>query len=210
MAVIKRGILGGMSGKVANVVGGTWKGVDYIRSLPLSVANPNTAAQQEQRGKFGGIVSLGSTLLTTTIKPLWDRFAVKMSGYNAFVQANIENWDIDKPLVPIDFILARGSLTGIIDLAAAPGGGNDIIPCTWTDNSGTGTATATDVAYLIAMNVTQNNVGVSNVGFARSGETANITMPTDAVIGDEFYVYACFRTANGFKVSDSAYFNVTL
>ena len=37
MATIKKGILGGVSGKVGNVVGGNWKGVDYLRSLPAEV-----------------------------------------------------------------------------------------------------------------------------------------------------------------------------
>jgi hypothetical protein len=34
MGIIKQGILGGFSGKVGNVVGGTWKGIDYMRVLP--------------------------------------------------------------------------------------------------------------------------------------------------------------------------------
>ena len=32
MGTINKGILGGFSGKVGNVVGGTWKGIDYMRS----------------------------------------------------------------------------------------------------------------------------------------------------------------------------------
>lgn len=38
MGTIKQGILGGFSGKVGNVVGASWKGIDYIRSLPSSVS----------------------------------------------------------------------------------------------------------------------------------------------------------------------------
>ena len=34
MGKIGKGILGGISGKVANVVGGNWKGIDYLRSKP--------------------------------------------------------------------------------------------------------------------------------------------------------------------------------
>ncbi len=40
MGIIKRGILGGFSNKVANVVGSSWKGINTMRALPLSVANP--------------------------------------------------------------------------------------------------------------------------------------------------------------------------
>ena len=42
MGKINQGILGGVSGQVGNVIGGTWKGIDYLRIKPSSVANPKT------------------------------------------------------------------------------------------------------------------------------------------------------------------------
>ena len=44
MAKIKAGILSKVSGKVAGVVGGTWKGTNYLREL-VKPANPNTPLQ---------------------------------------------------------------------------------------------------------------------------------------------------------------------
>ena len=52
MGKIAQGILGGLSGKVGNVIGGSWKGIDYIRIKPSSVANPRTVGQVNQRTKF--------------------------------------------------------------------------------------------------------------------------------------------------------------
>lgn len=52
MVKIGGGILGGVSGKVANVVGAKQKGNDYIRAMPQNVANPKTLAQVNQRTKF--------------------------------------------------------------------------------------------------------------------------------------------------------------
>lgn len=52
MAKLSSGILGGISGTVGNVVGGRWRGIDYIRSKPANVKNPNTEAQQAQRMRF--------------------------------------------------------------------------------------------------------------------------------------------------------------
>ena len=37
MAEIKKGILGGFSGKVGTVVGVNWRGKDIIRSLPKNL-----------------------------------------------------------------------------------------------------------------------------------------------------------------------------
>lgn len=44
MARIKKGINGAFSGKVGKVVGGSWNGIDYIRSLP-TVTKPRSEAQ---------------------------------------------------------------------------------------------------------------------------------------------------------------------
>ena len=52
MGRINQGILGGFSGKVGNVVGGNWKGINYMRVKPASVANPKTVGQVNQRTKF--------------------------------------------------------------------------------------------------------------------------------------------------------------
>ncbi len=52
MAIISKGILGGFSGKVGNVVGGNWRGIQYIRSLPKKVKRIPTLSQLEQRAKF--------------------------------------------------------------------------------------------------------------------------------------------------------------
>ena len=52
MGTIKKGILGGFSGKVGNVVGASWRGIEYIRSLPSSVRNPRTEAQVTQRTRI--------------------------------------------------------------------------------------------------------------------------------------------------------------
>ena len=52
MGKINQGILGGFSGKVGNVIGGTWKGIDYMRVKPAHVTNPKTEGQVDQRSKF--------------------------------------------------------------------------------------------------------------------------------------------------------------
>lgn len=92
MAIIKRGILGGFSNKIGNVVGTSWKGISVMRSLPQSVHNPKTVAQEEQRTNFAVASKLGSQLLDAVIKPFWDKRAIRMSGYNLWVQKNLEVW----------------------------------------------------------------------------------------------------------------------
>lgn len=88
MGVIKQGILGGFTGKTGPVIGSTWKGITYMRGIAVSYNNPNTEAQQVQRGKF--------KLMAQTIKPItplinigFKNYAVQMTCRNAAMKHNI-------------------------------------------------------------------------------------------------------------------------
>jgi len=86
MGKIKRGILGGFTGKVANVVGSSWKGLAVMKSLPISVAYPNTMKQQKVKIKFKAGAELSGKVKMVNIRTLWNRWAVFMSGFNSFMR----------------------------------------------------------------------------------------------------------------------------
>lgn len=88
MAKIKAGILSKVSGKVAGVVGGTWKGTNYLREL-VKPANPNTPLQQAQRGKMSFVVKVARQLVGDVLNPFLNKFCKTMSGYNWFCKENI-------------------------------------------------------------------------------------------------------------------------
>jgi len=88
MAKIKAGILSKVSGKVAGVVGSTWKGQNYLREL-VKPANPNTPLQREQRGKMASVVACARHFTGDVFRPYLDKFLKRMSGYNWFVRENI-------------------------------------------------------------------------------------------------------------------------
>lgn len=113
MAIIKRGILGGFSNKIANVVGSSWKGIAVMRALPLSVANPKTPKQTAQREKFANISFLASEMLSGWVKPLWDRQSKKMSGYNNFVSHNIKYGDSMQDLQYGEMVWSKGILPAV-------------------------------------------------------------------------------------------------
>jgi hypothetical protein len=205
MGVIKQGILGGFSGKVANVVGSSWKGIAVIKSRPLSVANPKTAAQTGQRTKFSAAVAFAVTLLTSIVKPFWDRFAQLQSGYNAFIQANIYNFSsAGVPNYP-NLIISRGSLLGQTITSIVSANGNDAVDVTFIDNSGAGNALATDEAYAVVWNETQDVIGVSTGIDTRGDGQVSLNMPTDCVTADVLHAYLAFRKADGTLVSPTDY-----
>lgn len=89
MAKIKAGILSKVSGKVAGVVGGTWKGTNYLREL-VKPSNPNTPLQQAQRGKMSFVVASARQVVGDVLNPYLNKFCKTMSGYNWFCRENIK------------------------------------------------------------------------------------------------------------------------
>ena len=110
MAVMSQGILGGLSGKIGNVVGSSWKGISVLKTKPLSVANPRTTAQVNQRNSMDGAVFYATIILATVIKPLWDRFAVKMSGYNEWISMNIAQFTDRTTFNAASLVMSKGKM----------------------------------------------------------------------------------------------------
>jgi hypothetical protein len=89
MAVIRAGILSRISGKVAGVVGGSWKDKAYIREYVIP-ANPNTDPQQIQRALMSRCVELAKALVGPVFNQYTDKFERSMSGFNRFIKDNIQ------------------------------------------------------------------------------------------------------------------------
>lgn len=209
MGVIKRGILGGFSGKVGSVVGSSWKGIAVIKSLPLSVANPRTAGQVSQRTKFSACVVAAQALLASIIKPNWDRFAQGMSGYNAFVSVNTEAFDSSGVLIPASFQAARGSLTSAsFSTLLATAAGNQF-ECEFNDNSGDGSALATDEVEAVIFNQSTNEFGYGTSTSVRSDGTAIMESNIEINNGNVVHCYFFMRRADGSMVSNSSYLTIT-
>jgi len=206
MGVIRRGILGGFSGKVANVVGSSWKGIATLKSLPLSVANPNTAAQIVQRTRMTNVVAFAKGILTEIIKPLCDRFASGQSGFNLFVQRNIAIFDDALPGDPSDLILSEGNVTAFDTLAGVANAGDDQLNPSWTDNTGTGNALDNDIAFIVAQCRETGEVVVqAETERADGGAVTPMQFTQPIAIGNNIDMWASFRRADGTQVSNTSY-----
>ena len=82
MGKINQGILGGVSGQIGNVIGGTWKGIDYLRIKPSSVANPRTEGQVDQRSKFLTVLRFLQPM-TDFLRVGFKLYANKKTQFNA-------------------------------------------------------------------------------------------------------------------------------
>jgi hypothetical protein len=201
-AVIKRGILGGFQNKIANVVGGSWKGISYMRSLPISVSNPQTSAQTAQRDKFGAAVAFAVTILAQVIKPLWDRFAQYQSGYNAFVSANIDAFEGGGLSGAADLIISKGTLAGLNMLSATVDLSAHTLVVVWDPNP-SGDANADDTVYLVLYNTVSEESQGFNTGVSRSAGTATVDWDITGAVGNSCYIYGACRKLDGTKASSS-------
>ena len=205
MAKLSQGILGGISGKIGNLVGSSWKGIPVIKTKPLSVANPQTAGQVAQRSKMTNIVAFSKEILSGIIKPLWDRNAQYQSGYNSFVSENIALFSGGLPSPAGELVMSKGKMQATALGSILISAGAETASITWIDDSGSGYKLATDDAYILLVNSDTDQVYVSSGDVTRADEEYIFTGMTDTDAGQTFYVYLAFRRADGTVIGDSAF-----
>lgn len=205
MARLSQGILGGISGKIGNVVGSSWKGIAVIKSKPLSVANPRSAGQVSQRNSMSTIVGFATSLLADTIKPLWDRFAQKQSGYNAFVSNNIANCDEDGLITASDFVISKGKMVAVdINSALSSFASKETVIFFDTDLPDP-YALSTDLAYAVAYSAVEKKMYTNPVKTTRaSGETV-VRFGENVGLGETLVIYLAFKRADGTIVSNTSH-----
>lgn len=209
MSKIPQGILGGMSGKIGGVVGSSWKGINVLKTKPLSVANPNTAEQIAQRTKFSNSVGFAKQILSDYIKPLWDRFAGQMSGFNAFIKANITEFEDEIPLSSGDFVLGQGRMAATAIDSIEANALDQIVTISWTDDAGNGFKLSEDEVFAIAVNETKKQVGKPVTIKSRADGLIDAVLPETAEAGNVITAYLCFRRVDGTVVSQTAKKSVT-
>ncbi len=205
MARLPQGILGGISGKVGNVIGSSWKGIPIIKSRPLSVSNPKTSGQIAQRTKMSNVVAFAKLILAAIIKPLWDRFAQQASGYNEFVSANIDLFVASLASPAADLVISKGQMVAVNPAALATSSGSAQVTASWLTTLLDALALASDLVYIVVVNETQGNIAFVSGTEVRAGASVQFDMPTVLAQNDVMHTYLAFRRADGTIVSNTGY-----
>ena len=169
MAIIRSGVLGNTRGKVAGVVGSQWKDKNYLREY-VKPANPNTAAQQVQRGLMRLCVAFAKSLVGPVFNAYTDKFLKSMSGYNAFIKANIALFTTDPTYASV--VISQGKLSPVSGLAATYDTGIGNLVLTWNDNLGNNGA-ADDKVYWVAYHKVTLQWHFADAEVTRTTETDN-------------------------------------
>lgn len=206
MATFEKGILGGFSGKVGNVVGSRWRGKNVMRSLPQRGNYTPTELQLEQRERFKTVITF-----LTPIKGLLSKYYGKPQGdksrYNLAT-----SYHLTEALNPIPegfainyqkVLISKGDLRGMQQptLAAAA---NQVLDLGWEDNSGQGNAAADDVLMVVVYAPAEQLFQVFNPASTRDQTSVQLTLPA-FMAGFEVEVWASFVTQTGKGAAISSY-----
>jgi hypothetical protein len=175
---LQTGILGGPKGKVGGVVGFRWKDKDCIRGYAIP-ANPNTTAQQTQRGLMKNCVAFAKLLVGQVFNKYTDKFIRSMSGFNYFVKANIKVFDGTTDYSAIK--VTEGQLYAPEAVTATLGVGS--VTVAFNENLGNNGA-ATDKVYAVCFDETTGIMYFPAAEVARSVKAIVITVPGNVSAAD--------------------------
>lgn len=206
MGKIGQGILGGLSGKVGNVIGASWKGIHYIRIKPVSVANPRTVKQVNQRNRFTAALEFLQPNLAF-IDVGYKYFKNHRSAYNAAMAYILRNAITGiAPDFEVDYsmaLLSRGKVSPPVNAFATFMGGS--VEFNWDDNSENANANADDRAMLLMYNPSkQESVTILEKDVQREDMFTEVTLPSN-YLGDTVELFMAFQKADASAVSNSVY-----
>jgi len=202
MGHIRKGILGGFSGKVGAVIGASWKRTMYMRSLPKKTSS-QTLAQRTQRAKFALVINLLRPL-NAVLRIGWKLYAKHQTPFNAATAYTLVNAIVGEfPNILIDYpkvMISKGSLPPMNYQKRTGQGGKTTIH--WRNNSGVNDAHATDKLFFAVINPNRNEAITGANQAERAEEVAEIQMPNHWS-GDNVHIYVAFAADNNKDVSDS-------
>lgn len=204
MGTISKGILGPFSGKVGPVVGSSWKGIDYMKTMPQKKSGSSTVKQIEQQLKFSTVMKF-LTPFASLLEITFKKYAVEMSGINSAFAYNYQNaLTGTSPDFEIDYstaLVSRGELPNAGSPAVTAT--NNVLHFTWTDNAGMGMAAATDKAIFVAYCAALNLV-IYTIGSAARSASAG-TLDTAILAGQTLETWISFISEDDKEVASSFY-----
>lgn len=179
MGKYKIGILGPFNGKIGTVIGSSWRGIDYMRSLSRRGNRVPSAVQLLQRQRF-----LATTQFLTPIHPVLRKYYGGNGGgptriNNALsyhMKEAVTYVDPDFEMLYNKVQISVGTLPQVQNPSVSSPSANTI-KYGWDDNSGDGAAKATDKLVVVVYAPAANLYFYRLAAATRSDATASITIP---------------------------------
>lgn len=206
MGRYKKGIQGPFSGKIGSVVGASWRGVDYMRSLPERSKKAPTEKQLKQQKKFA--------LVYGWLKPIRDmiwlgyqQFKGRKTPMNVAVSFHMLHAvkEVDNEF-NIDFanvVLSRGELLpSFVQEITSPA--EDTLKITWKDVPYSAFCRSDDGANFIVYNPAKNKFVTFEDIAKRDQKEAVLSLPS-GFVNNSIRVWMNYASADKEQVSTSVY-----
>ena len=205
MAKLYAGINGAFSGKVGTVNGYLWNGMPVMRANPKKRTGPLSEKQLQQHAKFALMTKFLKPLVAFTNKT-FQTDSPLVTGFNKAYSYNVKNATTAlQSELTIDYnmvLVGRGDLPGAkSSLVASPAPGE--LTFHWADNSGSGMARDTDLAFVAVYNEELNDWEFNSDLAPRSATTCNFQV--SKFFGRVVKAYIGFTSKDGKNASDSQY-----
>ena len=205
MAKMKNGINGTFTGKVGNIIGCKWRGINYVRSLPRKTHKESSPAQLKQRAKFSMMTSFLKNF-KNLLSYSFSTYAARMTGNNEALSYNLRagikgeypNFELDYP----EILFSRGKLRSAQN-AVAKAGEAGAVDFSWVNVQEQYPADESDYAMLIIYNPSTKLGYQALQGSIRQSEMASVTI--DANRGCAVETWLTFQSYNNKCFSDSIY-----
>ena len=203
---MKDGILGGLSGKIGNVVGSTWRGKNVLRSAPSTSKKPASKAQKKQRDKFKDVSAFLIPIKGILTKTFGAKVGVK-SPYNFAMSYHMKEAVQQTPagfqLEYSKILIGKGSLCGLENplVKTLP---IHRLQVSWDDNSTQGLAYPNDTFLIVAY-----AASLKSFQYAMEDSKRETTQYThnfeESFYGETVHVWATFYNAELAIAATSSY-----
>ena len=215
MARVQNTLIGRSSGSVGGTTFTTWKGINVLKAKAVTVANPQTLPQRQQRSRLAFMVNIYRTIAASLVIG-FRSLAIEKSPYNAFMSTNIiAATSVDASavttLVPANFQISKGTIGAVAQSGGSPSAtnGSPTVQISWSTTLPLGGAD-NDLINMAVYNETQDNWGINIGTDVRVAGTSTVTMPTNVVNGDTLHSYFACSSQSDNSVSDTSYATVTI
>jgi hypothetical protein len=196
MGKIKKGILGGFSGRVGNVIGGSWKGIDYMRSEATSIANPRTTKQVEVRENFSVIGKLMAGAVQVLRASDWRKtrgnsaFArgVQVNYKDAVIEGSVDFEKLNFGVFSCPSLVSQTCAFSVADNSLK-------LSMTWSDDTTDIEQTRTDAVYVVIAkkgasdDMDDEIIDILNAKREDEALEATIALINSFTSGDKLYAY---------------------
>lgn len=209
MSVVQNVLIGRSKQKIGNAVFTTWKGINVLKSKPLTVENPNTINQQMRRSALAQGVALYRAV-SQVILLGWKELAIGKSEYNAFISFFLKNavdYSAPPAASPIaaQMLMTKGTITKQLITTATSSGAADTVTVNWDSSVLQPGQATSDKALIVVNDATAGNIAGFVTNVSRSANTAVVNYPYDITAADNLDVWIGFYNPSTGKAGDSDY-----